>query len=88
MGSLKPNLMPQQTAVLGVSFFRRVTDDTVHASDRELTSTTSNRSRLGEGEGRRNPDRDEDLGENLISLKPNARTIENGQGTIATSVKF
>ncbi|XP_044172824.1 protein-glutamine gamma-glutamyltransferase K-like isoform X1 [Acropora millepora] len=58
---------------------RRVTDDTVHASDRELTSTTSNRSRLGEGEGRRNPVRDEDLRENLISLKPNARTIENGQ---------
>lgn len=84
IGPLKPNLMPQQTSVLSVSLFRRITDDTVHSSDRELTSNTSNRSRLGEGEGRRNPVSDEDFRENLVSLKPNAMTIENGQGTITT----
>ncbi|XP_068710899.1 protein-glutamine gamma-glutamyltransferase K-like [Montipora foliosa] len=71
----EPRLQPQPDPPT------RTTADTVSAgvetSNGESTSNTCNRSRLGEGEGRRNPVSDADFRNNSINLKPDVNSTEN-----------
>ena len=75
----------QKTDTLDNLFFRRISADVVTAGlesppDKE-TSNAGNRSRLGEGEGRRNPVSDDEFREKSNNLKPDENTDGSENGT-------
>lgn len=72
-------------------FFRRISADVVTAgveSSNTETPNTGTRSRLGEGEGRRNPVSDDEFRERSNNLKPDENTDENGTKNAFVSVFY